>query len=469
MKRKILCALAGLLTINFLNALELVPTQELLASYLQKDSELKNQALELQKARINNQITQINNGFNIKLSTGDMTFTFGDDSSFKVYPGVNASLPQYNNLGLNLNGQMSVSDGQTSLDNASASLSVDIISSDKAERKISLLESERKITEAQRSLASKAVEKEEAFYNSLRTILSKISSIVTKKNSLNDDYIDFEKIKLQGYAKTSSAYIKAEMKVLSSEHELETSIHSLISDYKLFYLDCGYEIEIPENTDFTQLIPQDIPQVEAVDITSYQIQNSKDIESAVWTQTKNQMSRDAATKVTLSANGGYTYKNTLTGGSNTVNAGATASYEGIGLNAGVSVPVSSASSPALTLGLTYVPTTSKKNKLNDQLEEISIEQEQMKVDSAYSSYESAVREKQLKLQDIKWEAETNQKNYEMYVSVEKEMLNYYKQGYISEREYSSAVINTIQSRVNGLINQLDLIIYNDEVKSMFVE
>ena len=469
MKRKILCALAGLLTINFLNALELVPTQELLASYLQKDSELKNQALELQKARINNQITQINNGFNIKLSTGDMTFTFGDDSSFKVYPGVNASLPQYNNLGLNLNGQMSVSDGQTSLDNASASLSVDIISSDKAERKISLLESERKITEAQRSLASKAVEKEKAFYNSLRTILSKISAIVTKKNSLNDDYIDFEKIKLQGYAKTSSAYIKAEMKVLSSEHELETSIHSLISDYKLFYLDCGYEIEIPENTDFTQLIPQDIPQVEAVDITSYKIQNYKEIESAVWTQTKNQMSRDAATKVTLSANGGYTYKNSLTGGSNTVNAGATASYEGIGLNAGVSVPVSPASSPALTLGLTYVPTTSKKNKLNDQLTEISIEQEQMKVDSAYSSYESAVREKQLKLQDIKWEAETNQKNYDMYVSVEKEMLNYYKNGYISEREYSSAVINTIQSRVNGLINQLDLIIYNDEVKSMFVE
>ena len=472
MKRTFICTVFTILFVYSLSALELLPTEQLLASYLQKDSDLKNLSLELQRARLNRQSTQIDKGFNIKLSTGEMTFTFGDQSSFKVYPGVSARLPQYNNLGLSLNGQMSIEDGKTSFDNASAALSVDIISSNKANREIALLEAERAVLKAQRNLTSKAIEKEKAFYTSLSKILSSISSIISKQNTLNDDYIDFEKIKLQGYSKTSAAYIKAEMKVLSAEHDLQADIHSLISDYKMFYLDCGYDIEIPQDTDFTQLIPQDIPQVEAVDIASFKKENYSQIEAAVWDQTINQMSRDASTKLTLSANGGYTYKNSVTGGSNTLNAGASVSYEGLGVNAGLNFPIAAqagSASPALTLGLTCVPTTAKKNKINDQLTQISIEQEEMKVDSAYSSYETAVREKEIKLQNIKWDQETNEKNYQMYLSVEKEMQDYYNRGFISQREYASSTINTIQSEVKGLINRIDLIIYNDEVKTMFVE
>ena len=473
MKRKMLCALVAFLTVNILNAVELVPTQELLASYLERDSELKNLALELQKSKLNNELTQIDKGFYLKLSSGDMTFTFGDDSSFKVYPGVTATLPQYNNLGLNLNGQMSVQDGQASFDSASAKVSVDILSSNKTEREISLLKSQRAVLEAERALTSKALEKEKTFYKNISSLLSSILNIVSKKNSLNDEYIEFEKIKLQGYSKTSSAYIKEEMKVMNLEHELEAAIHSLVTDYKFFYFDCGYEIEIPEDTDFTQLIPDDIPVVEAVDINNYTAENFKQIESNLWTQKINQMSRDANKDFTLSANGGYTYKNSITGNSNTVDAGVTAAYGGIGVDAGVHVPVSAgdggAVSPSVSLGITYTPNTFKKNKINDQLTEISIEQEQMKVDSAYTDYEEAVREKKIQLEDIKWSEETNNKNYKMYADVEKEMLDYYKRGFISERDYVSATINTIQSKVKGLINRIDLIVYNDEVKTMFVE
>lgn len=473
MKRILLAALAAIFTINILNAVELVPTQELLAAYLERDSELKNLALELQKSKLNNELTQIDKGFYLKLSSGDMTFTFGDNSSFKVYPGVNATLPQYNNLGLNVNGQMSVQDGQASFDSASAAISVDILSSNKTEREISLLKAQRSVLEAERNLTSMAVEKEKTFYKNISSILSSILNIVSKKNSLNDEYIEFEQIKLKGYSKTSSSYIKEEMKVLNLEHELEAAIHSLITDYKFFYFDCGYEIEIPEDTDFTQLIPDDIPVVEAVDINNYTAENYKQIESNLWNQKLNQMSRDAARDFTLSANGGYTYKNSTTGNSNTVDAGVAAAYQGIGLNAGVHVPVSSgdsgASSPSVSLGITYTPNTFKKNKINDQLTEIEIEQEQMKVDSAYTDYEEAVREMKIQLEDIKWSEETNNKNYKMYADVEKEMLDYYKRGFISERDYVSATINTIQSKVKGLINRIDLIVYNDEVKAKFVE
>ena len=57
----------------------------------------------------------------------------------------------------------------------------------------------------------------------------------------------------------------------------------------------------------------------------------------------------------------------------------------------------------------------------------------------------------------------------MYTAVEEQMLDYYKKGLISEKDYTSAVINTLQAKVKGLINRIDLIVYNDEVKAMFVE
>ena len=491
MKRKLLCVLAALLTTNILSAVELVPTQQLLASYLEQDSDLKNLALELKKAKLNQQSTEIDKGFTIKLSTGDMTMTLGDNNSFTVKPGVNATVPSLNNLGLNVSGQMSVNDGQANFDSASATVSVDIISSNKANRDISLLKSERSVLEAERNLTAKATDKEKSFYKSLSSLMNSISSIVQKQNTIIDDYNSLEKIKLQGYASTSSTYIKAQMKLESSERDLESAIHTLIRDYKLFYLSCGYEIEIPEDTDFKELIPEDIPEVEAEDVTAYKAENYTQIESNLWNQTINQMTRDASTKFTLSANGGYTYRNNNGNGSNTVSAGVSAAYEGLSLSASVNVPISSgsssssaggsgsgamgagssgaSSSPSVTLGITYTPTTSKKNKISDQLTEISVEQEQMKIEAAWSAYETAVLEKQLKLEDLEWDKQTNQKNYEMYTAVEEQMLDYYKKGLISEKDYTSAVINTLQAKVKGLINRIDLIVYNDEVKAMFVE
>ena len=491
MKRKLLCVLAALLTTNILSAVELVPTQQLLASYLEQDSDLNNLALELKKAKLNQQSTEIDKGFTIKLSTGDMTMTLGDNNSFTVKPGVNATVPSLNNLGLNVSGQMSVNDGQANFDSASATVSVDIISSNKANRDISLLKSERSVLEAERNLTAKATDKEKSFYKSLSSLMNSISSIVQKQNTIIDDYNSLEKIKLQGYASTSSTYIKAQMKLESSERDLESAIHTLIRDYKLFYLSCGYEIEIPEDTDFKELIPEDIPEVEAEDVTAYKAENYTQIESNLWNQTINQMTRDASTKFTLSANGGYTYRNNNGNGSNTVSAGVSAAYEGLSLSASVNVPISSGSSsssaggsgsgamgagssgasasPSVTLGITYTPTTSKKNKISDQLTEISVEQEQMKIEAAWSAYETAVLEKQLKLEDLEWDKQTNQKNYEMYTAVEEQMLDYYKKGLISEKDYTSAVINTLQAKVKGLINRIDLIVYNDEVKAMFVE
>lgn len=474
MKKTLITAIISFIAVTGLCAADtapvLVPTDQLLASYLEQDSDLKNQALEVQKAKLNQQSTIIDKGISVKLQTGDMTFTFGDKSSFSVKPGASVTIPQANNLGLNVNSQLSVADGKTSFDSASASVSVDVISSSKANRDISLLQQERKVLEAERTLTTKALEKEKSFYKSLSTLMNSVTSVLTKKATVFDDNVSFEKIKLQGYTKDSASYIKAEMKLVSSERDYEAAVHSLIKDYKAFYISCGREIEIPEDSDFTQLIPTDISLVEAVDITSFDKSKYKDIESNEWNAKINQLSRDAATKFTLSANGGYSYRNTNGNTSNSVTAGVTGSYEGIGLNAGVSVPIADQrNSPSLTLGLSWTPNTAKKNAISDQLEQISIEQEQMKLESAYSSYDTTVQERELKLSDILWTIQTNQTNLDMYEKVEANMKSYYDRGLISEKDYLSACNSTIQAKVKLISGYIDLIIYNNEVSAMFVE
>lgn len=468
MKKKILAALAGLLSFNILTALELVPTRELLALYLEQDSDLKNLGLELQKAKLNEESNQIDKGFSLKLSTGDMTFTFGDNNSFSVKPGVNASFPQLNNLGLNVNSQFSVNEGKTSFDSAGASLSVDIISSSEANRDINLLQQERKVLEAERNIRTRALDKEKSFYKNISSLLNSITSVLSKKASVFDDNVAFEKIKLQGYTADSPSYIKAELKLFSSQRDYEAAVHSLINDYKAFYISCGKEIEIPEDLDFTLLIPADIGQVEPLDITSFDKNSYKDIESILWTQKINQMTRDASTKLTLTANGGYSYRNNNGRASNTVNAGLSASYEGLGLNASVNLPVASSSSPSVTVGLTYSPNTFRKNEISDQLTQIAIEQEESKVAAAYSAYDTAVKERQLKLEDLLWNIQTNETNYQMYKNVENNMSSYYERGLVSQKDYVSAQNSTVQARVKQLGGFIDLIIYNNEVNAMFV-
>ena len=93
----------------------------------------------------------------------------------------------------------------------------------------------------------------------------------------------------------------------------------------------------------------------------------------------------------------------------------------------------------------------------------------MKIDSAYSAYESAVRQQELKLKDLQWTKQTNDTNYKMYVQVEEQMKDYYNRGLISEQDYTSAKINTLQAEVKNLINQIDMIVYNDDINTMFVE
>ena len=70
-------------------------TTELLLSYVENDSELKNLTIAAKKAALSYDSTLIDNGFDVTLSSGTMTLQVSEDGSkLTAKPSVKAKLPQ---------------------------------------------------------------------------------------------------------------------------------------------------------------------------------------------------------------------------------------------------------------------------------------------------------------------------------------------------------------------------------------
>ena len=444
-------------------------TNSLLLSYVENDSELKNLTISAKKAALSYDSTLIDTGFDISLSTGTVTLKTSDEGSkLTAKPSIKASLPQASNLSFTGQTNIASDSSDTTVSDTSLSLGVDIISSSSLTNKITKLKAERSLVEAQRKIEKRAIAAEKEFYTELKKLLTSVSSIISKRETLYSDEIDFEAKKIQGYSKNSSTYRQAELKVISDQHDVESAMHSLIYSSIVFYKKCGFDIQLDENVDLMSLVPSDIEAIEPVDVSGYDKELYTEIESAVWTYTINSMERSSKKNYGLSANAGYTFDNSNTK-SDTVDAGLSGSIGGVSLGAGVSLPVGSGNTnPSFNFSATLTPNTFRKNKITKQQNELTEEQELLAIESAEDAYETKVVELQQKLDTLLWEKESAEKNHSMYEDLERDMSQLFKQGYISETEYLSTKNNLNSNIIKKVSNLIDLIIYNDDVISNFV-
>ncbi|WP_022933323.1 hypothetical protein [Treponema bryantii] len=449
-------------------------TTTLLLSYVENDSELKNLTLAAKKAALSYQSAKIDTGFDVTLSSGTVTLQVSDDGAdLTAKPSVKASLPQASNLSVSAQTIYSSESDGTKLSDTSLSLGVDIISSALISNKLTKLKAERNLTEAQRKIEKRAIAAEKEFYTALKGLLTSINSIMTKRQTLYEDSISFEAIKIQGYSKASSTYRQAELKVISDQHDVDSAIHSFKYDCVVFYKKCGYDLEIDDKADLMTFVPAGIEEVDAVDIKDFDKELYTDIESANWTYYINSMERSSKKNYSLSASAGYTFDNSSTK-SDSIDAGLSGSIGGLTLGAGISMPVGNTSesnsktSPAYTLSATLNPNTFRKNSITKQQNELTEEQELLAIQTAEAAYETKVVELEQKLDTLLWEKKSAEENLSMYEGLEKDMAQLYKQGYTSETEYLSAKNNLNSSIIKKISNLIDLIIYNDDVISNFV-
>ena len=458
-------------------------TTTLLLSYVENDTELRSLTINAKKAGLSYKSTMIDSGFDVTLSSGTVTLQMSDDGSkLSAKPSVKAKLPAASNLSLTGQTNISSVSDETKVSDTSVSIGVDIISSANITNKITKLKAERSVTEAQRKIEKRAIAAEKEFYTELKKLLSSISSIISKKEKLYSDSIDFEAKKIQGYSISSSTYRQAELKVRSDEQDVESAMHSFIYDCVVFYKKCGYDISIDEKVDLMSLVPSDIEAVELIDVLTLEKELYSEIESANWTYTINSMERKSKRNFSLAASAGYTYDNSSTN-SDTVDAGLNGSWGGLSAGAGVSFPVNEredtsaagaktsttkSASPSYTFSLTISPNTFRKNSITSQQNELTEEQELLSIESAETNYETKVVELQQKLDTLLWEKEAAEKNLSMYEDLESDMSKLYNQGYISQTEYLSTRNNLNSNIIKKVSNLIDLIIYNDDVISNFV-
>lgn len=446
-------------------------TTTLLLSYVENDAELKNLILAAKKSALSYQSAKIDTGFDVTLSSGSVTLQVNDDGTkLTAKPSVKMSLPQASNLSVTAQTNFSSESSNTSLSNTSVAVGIDIISSAVISNKLTKLKAERAVTEAQRKIEKRAIAAEKEFYTALKNLLSSINTIMTKRQTLYEDSIDFEAIKVQGYSESSSTYRQAELKVISDQHEIDSAIHSFKYDCVVFYKKCGYDLEIDDKADLMSFVPSGIDEVEPADILKFDKALYTEIENANWTYYINSMERSSKKNYSLSASAGYTFDNSITN-SDSIDAGLSGTFGGLTVGAGISLPVKSSQSsisPAYTLSASLNPNTFRKNSITKKQNVLTEEQELLAIQTAESAYETKVVEFQQKLDTLLWEKKTVEENISMYGDLEKDMAQLYQQGYINETEYLSAKNNLNSSIIKKISNLIDLIIYNDDVISNFV-
>ncbi len=462
--------------------------EPLLENYLANDVDLKKLFLEIKKAELSLKSDKIDNGISANLSTGKATFSFSENNSYvKLNPSASLKIPQAQNLSLNVSTDLNISFGgennalsgtsnsgkndSGSFSDTSISLSADIISGSALTRKIALKKAERSLLEAQRNFQNYALTSENNYYKSLLSLYELASDIISAQKDMYDDEIDFEEIKALGYPQNSARYRQAELKVLSDKHIVETKIHELEHDCAVFASKCGTSYDSSINPhDF---LPSEVPIVEALDILSFKKENYTKIESAKYDQEIAVLTRKADKNFTLGANAGYTFKNSSSSTSSnsddysdTIDAGLDFGFKGIEIGAGISFPTDDAN-PIYTLSASLNPNEIRKAKIKKETNEIDENKELLEIVSAENDYDDDVVDKQTALSDINWSKETDKETYEMYVDLERDLKSYLASGIITESEYLSSFANKELYRIKMIMDDINLIVYNNELKLLF--
>ncbi len=459
-----------------------------LSGFLENDIELKKLALEVKKSSLEQQKTSIENGIDVSLSTGTANFRFnGQNTSISFNPSAKFSIPQASNLSVSATSKIKITDGTNNSADTSFSFGIDLISGAALERKITFIKSERALLEAKRKLQNRALEAEKEYYTKLKQLFQSASEIATSKNTLYEDTVTFEETKAKGYTKNSAKYRQAELKVLSDAHTVETKIHDFEHDCAVFATECGTSFSAEQNkkksaeTNFpaeitsTDFLPKTIPQTEAIDILAFEKKFYTKIENALYEHKIAEMERAAEKNFSLSANSGYTLKNSNTSfssnsssssGSDTIDAGISATFKGINLETGIHIP-SDGSAPTYSASATIKPNSFKTSKIKKQTNSCNNEEEILAIKSAEKDYETDIVDKQTELNDIKWSKQTNTKTFDMYKNLTDDMEKLFAQGIVRETEYLDALANKELYKFKILMNDIDLIIYNNSTKLLF--
>lgn len=434
---------------------------ELLQNYCNQDIQFEELAISYQQAELSHRKTQIDNGVEFSASIGSIKIEFADNQvNTSLSPSISVKIPSLSNTEAKISVPISIEE-DVSMQNAGISLSTEIISSSKANRELTLEKSLRSVEEAQRKLTARIVALEKAFLNELKNLYSLGLDVYEAEEDLLTKQISFEGIKLQGYSTTSPKYRSSQLSVKSAEYDLEKAKRKYSNSLEKFLAACGateldiYSLEIPET--------------ELLKITDFPKNKFSAIENVVWSNYLNSTSRNNKKDFTLSANTSANFSLMNETMSSTIGAGLTAAFKGISGNMNFSFPTNDKSNPSVSFSLSWNPNQSKLASISEETSTLQEQQEVLSLKKAEESYTDTVNEYETNRENLLWQYEKNLEEETMYKELAEDTQYWYNEGIVSESEYRQANSNYAKAILSVTSSKIDQLIYNLDLKSLFVE
>lgn len=444
---------------------ELFSYDEVFSKYLESNLEIQELLIKKNQAELDLALAKINNGFSFSVSSSNSLVLSDSGVDFSFSPTAELAFPGLSNTSVSTTFPATVSSkesGISEIEGAGVSFSTDIYSNANLLRQITLEKADRTYQKAKIAYDNGVSTVEELFLKDLQELINAKLSVISLEDELITEQIDFETVKASGYDSHSVTYKKAEIALRTAELEYEEKTRDFNRLVAVFSSTCGIEL-----TD----INIEIPDVELIPISSYIKEDYSELENANYTHAINILSRKAEEKTaTVSVNGGYSYSDTTTkSDTHSVNGGISYSKNGITLGAGVDVPVNNDKKPALTLSLGWVPQKAKVAKITEAQNKLENELELLDIQTAEDSYTSTVRDKEAELIDLDWQLEKNKQEESLYKDLLTDTENWYSQGIISSTEYRETSMNYKKSFTQLLLTRIERLLYNLELKSLFLE
>lgn len=499
-KSRALILLSLLITAGALFAEDAQKLDNLLAGYLKNDLELQKSVLTARSKQIALNSSKIQNGINVELSTGQMQIqSSADKTKIYVKPQATVSVPKANGLELTASVPVTVEDGQKSVSNGSVGLSAEITGSSRDKAKLSEIQAERALTEAERAVRDMALTAEKEFYEELKTLYGYAIKISTLKNDLYDDQIDLKVLETQGYSKTSAKYRQAYLQVQSDERDIMEQQRIFERQTAVFAKKCGFEYSRGSSyggktddatqdgeiayTSSMEFLPSSIPEAAEVNIFDFDSETYSKIESAAWNKYIGNLQRKSESDSYLKAGVGYIINNDFLADDNTssksdsVEGTLSWNWGGLTASAGVGLPTGSSIAgdnstdktfnPYYTLSLAINPGEFLVSKNDKEQDRIDSKIEDIALKSAQDDWETEILERTNEYHDLKWAQNSYAEEYKLYTQLESDMKKWLAQGIVTESDYLDAMNNKEKARLNIMINSIEQIIYNNEVKLLF--
>lgn len=434
--------------------------EQLLQGFTSTNRELERMKIKLDSAVLNNEKSDIKNGANLNVSSGNSKIYFDKSKGtyVSVNPSVNMSIPQANGLTINSSVPSKINADGFSVEGTSVQVSADLLNNERINTKISLIESQRNLLIAQRNLTKQQRTVQLDFLKEISVLYENALKVMSYRETYMEKATAFEKVKIDGYAKTSSKYKIAQIEKEASYKDCQKSYRELKSSLNLFSAKCGFEINY---------LPSEIPQIELLNFSDFPEENFNRIEQAVYNKELGTLKREVNSQWNLQANVGYQYNKKEDENNYTISTGLDTSYKGLTFGFDVAFPLTSSSVPSLGFNIGFNPAAWKNSDINLKAMDLDIKLEDLDLLDARDAYKEACKTYETKAEDLLWESNLLQEQINYYKEVRDDTLRAYKNGIVSESDYIKADNQYLKVKINMLKNTINKYQYNLEVLDCF--